>query len=753
MTRKTMESGLLAAFVGWLIDRRGPLLVLAIVLTLLAIPVAQRLSFEQNIESLYAKDDPQLQHFLQSKEWFGGDEFAIVAYQDADLFADEDFALTDGAEERIRNFAAQLSAVPGVNPESTQHLANALRFKYGRAYMKKVTQDFLVGRDNRTTAVVLRLLPEEESPVARGETIARIRALADAHEPPAYVVGEPIQIHDMFRIVQQDADRLFYVSLLVLSGVILLLFRSLRWVVLPIVVVVFTIVWTEATMVLTRFRLSMVSSMLYSMVTIIGIATVTHVIVHYLHARRTMDRSFALRTTLVNLLPAVFWTCATTAVGFAALLSSQVTPVRSFGLMMALASIFVLGATAVVLPGGIMLGNSDPVPPIPREATQLTRLLHTISGWIEGYPLTLALMGFGVLLATLPGLFLLEIETDFSRNFRETTPIVKALNFVEQNLGGAGTWEVNFPAPQELTPEFLERVARVSGQLAMMSDEDGNPAVRVAGLTEGLALIPNVPLMADTIDKRMRILSGFQKEFVPSLYDQDEGRMRIMLRGRERQRSEAKIGLIEEADRIVKAEFGSDAGAEETTATGIFVLLAFIIQSLLSDQLVSFAWAAVGIVTMMTLAFRSPSLGLVSLIPNIFPIVLVIGTMGWLGFPVNIGTAMIASVSMGLTVDSTIHYISGFQRLRADYSVDEALRRTHQEVGRALVFAYLALMAGFTVLALSQFIPLVYFGVVLSLAMLGGLIGDLLLLPVLLRWLENRKPPKIPKPKPLQAVA
>ena len=150
--------------------------------------------------------------------------------------------------------------------------------------------------------------------------------------------------------------------------------------------------------------------------------------------------------------------------------------------------------------------------------------------------------------------------------------------------------------------------------------------------------------------------------------------------------------------------------------------------------------AAIGITVMMALAFRNPWIGLVGLVPNLFPIVLVIGAMGWMGLPVNIATAMIASVSLGLTVDSSIHYISGFRRARAaGDDVATALERTHAGVGRAVVLANLALVVGFSVLTLSHFIPLVYFGILVSVAMLGGLAGNLVLLPVLLAWVEGRR--------------
>ena len=168
-------------------------------------------------------------------------------------------------------------------------------------------------------------------------------------------------------------------------------------------------------------------------------------------------------------------------------------------------------------------------------------------------------------------------------------------------------------------------------------------------------------------------------------------------------------------------------------ASGMFVLLAELIRSLLSDQLISFAVACGGILTCMTIAFRSIRIGLISLFPNIFPVAIVMGALGWAGEPVNIGTAMITSVSMGLTVDSTIHYITAFERARKSHSVTEALQHAHAGAGRAVVLSHLALVAGFLVLTASRFIPLVYFGALLSVSLIGGIFGDLVLLPLLLR--------------------
>ena len=126
-------------------------------------------------------------------------------------------------------------------------------------------------------------------------------------------------------------------------------------------------------------------------------------------------------------------------------------------------------------------------------------------------------------------------------------------------------------------------------------------------------------------------------------------------------------------------------------------------------------------------------LALIALVPNVLPILAVLGAMGWLGVRVNMGAAMIAAVSMGLSVDSSIHYITSFRRARSGgLSVAKALEEVQQSVGRAVVYSTIALIVGFLALCTSQFVPTIYFGSLVSLAMLGGLFGNLVILPLLL---------------------
>lgn len=745
-----LESG-----VNLLYKLRWGLLVVFLILTGFAYFPASKLDFEQSIESLYAKDDRHLLDYLESKRLFGGDEFVFVAYTVPGLLGEEGSRETDELKE-VRQFSQELSQIPGVNTDVTQNLANALSppklnfllrvlIRQKRDELIELSRGVLIGDDNETTAIVLRLLPEDQSPVPRAETFKQIRELAHAHEPRAYVVGEPVQVYDMFRYVEEDGDVLFKVSLSLLAVVLLLLFRRLRWVTLPLLVVICSIWWTEATLVIGNLQLSMVSSMLNSLVTIIGIATVAHVAVHFQALQReNVPRPDAIRRTMVELLPAIFWTCATTAAGFLSLLTSEIAPVRSFGIMMALGTLMVLIASTVLLPGGMSLGYLRQ-PSKQSDDKGLARKLKQVAQMNERYPKRILWGSLIFVIFSAAGFSRLTIETDFSKNFRDSSEIVKALDFVETRLGGASTWEVNFPAPSQLNKEYLDRVRALAEDLQQVNPPDKTQLTKVISITDTLDFVPSKPFASDPIQSKLDQIEDLQADFESSLYNPEQGRMRIVLRALERQSAEEKLSLIHKVDALAKKHFpGSETkesdqeskavDGEPGKAAGIFILLAYLIDSLLRDQLYSFLLAATSIWLIMSLAFRSLKLGLISMVPNLFPIVVVIGVMGWTGLTLNIGTAMIASVSMGLTTDSSIHFISSFLRARSrGASTDEALRSTQHSVGRAIIYATSALVAGFSVLTLSHFIPLIYFGALVSVAMVGGVFGDLVLMPILLR--------------------
>lgn len=726
-----MSSGFWNRLIDGLVRYRIALLLVAITLTGLSFYPAGQVSFDQSIESLYSPGNPHLLDYLESKKLFGGDEFVFLTYTDPDLFE-------ESGQERLRNLAARVAEVPGIVEDSVQSLDTYLdrtsrgAFKSRRKGVLAFSRGVLLGEDNQTTAIVMRLANEVDAVQPRAATIAELRRLAAEQILPTYVVGEPTLVLDMFRYAQEDGRFMGWAASALLAGVILFFLRDFRSILLPLIIVQMTIFWTKAALWGTHLQLTMVSSVLDSLVTIIGVSTVVYLSFYFQDLCTRTDRESAFRTMLQVIGMDIVWVCLTTAAGFAAHFSSHLHPVRSFGLTMVMGSLLVLLAIVLVLPAGMLSGGRKSAHVKPRGVQEVSHFLHGLTFWVLRHPRPIFLGTLAASLVAIGGLVQLKLETDFSANFRASTPVVQSLNFMEDRLGGAGIWEVNFAAPETLDPEYLEKVRKLAVKLRELRTGSQPALTKVVAITDGLDLVPRIPILVPDDEARLRWMDGLQPEFGPSLYNSERGRMRIMLRARERQSAEDKEQVIQRVKETARADF------PDAEVTGLFVLLAYLVESLLHDQWTGLVVGGVSLVAMMSIAYRSVWLGLISLVPNVLPIILLLGGMGWAGVPVNIGTAMISSDTMGLTIHDSIFYLSAYHRARqSGLNFRDSLSEVQTEVRRPLVYSNIALILGFLVLTTSHFVPLIYFGALVSTAIAGGLIVNLLLIPLLLQFGEG----------------
>jgi len=770
-----------AAILLWL---RWPLLVVGIVLAVVTFGPARRLDFDRSIENMFAPDDPLLPPYGKLKRVFGGNEIVMVAYRDEGLLASDGSGI-----QRLATLSDELKRATGVKDclslaEIEQFVRLRLRGNIAAPDdpvargMRDLFEGYTHGADGNTAAVVCILVPEREAAADRRGAIAGIRAAADAfgreHDTAVMVAGEPVMVTDGFRYVEDDGRRLGIWSTVLLGLTIVACFRSLRWMLIPIAVVQLSLLATRATLVWSGRPLSMVSSMLTAIVTVVGVATVVHVIVRYQEGRlqKLATREALLRAMAIVAAP-VFWACATDAVGFGSLLLAHVGPVRDFGLMMAVGSLLVPLCAALLLPG--MASAPQPrflarvdLAENPQPGGELERALSGLMNWVHRRPITTLVATVALAAIAIAGTMRVEVESNFTRNFRRGSPVVRSYDFIEANLGGAGVWDVIVPAPppDKLDWKYLESVLVLEDRLRS-EVQSGNDAGEGGDASDGRDVDPpaltKVVSLADAVETGAQIdrnslyvplvrnfvvrtvvneMYDKMPAFTESMYGEDPdepGRyyLRIMLRAREQQASADKQQIIEQVRTICREEFPGDANTNTPPAevTGYFVLLAQLIHSIVRDQWITFAAAAAGIGVMLLIAFRSPLLAAIALVPNVLPILMVLGLVGWVpGMKLNMGAAMIAAVSMGLSVDSSIHYVTALRRARAEgLSTIDALARVQPTVGRAMVLSTLALIVGFSVLCASDFVPTIYFGLLVSLAMLGGLLGNLVVLPLLIK--------------------
>ncbi len=733
-----------------LVKYRWMLLVLALGSGALAFFPARNVAFDRSIENMFAHDDPLLGPYRDVKDRFGGNEVVMLVYDDPQLFTEDGQGI-----DRVAAVTEKASQVDGVKSALSISVINKLLrpLSFGQDYpitqesnsraqkYRQLFEGYTHGADQRTVSVVCMLHPDQgvgdDGADPRRDTIRQLRAIAE--EETGTIAGEPVMVVEGFRFVEDDGKRLSVWTTILLAITIFVLFRSLRWVLIPVAVVWWSLLTTRGILQVSGLRLSMVSSMLTAIVTVVAVATIVHVIVRFRLARSEGNPPIsALTNTLAFLLVPVAWACLTDAVGFASLLNAKVGPVHDFGIMMAVGSVMVLIGTFLLVPGLALIGKFDTDPRPVWGEHHLGRWLERVVDAAGNHRVGLLAAVVVLVMFTSVGLGRLEVESDFTRNFRRDSDVATSYRFVEERLGGAGVWDAVITFDGSITPELLTRVGELENELRAIQIESDN------GPTEGLTKVIS---LSDATDGplpllQIRVMTAAMPEFMNALQwsspDKDHGALRIMLRARERQSAEQKLSLIKDVETLVKKEFPDaqreiEADSPTTGVTGFYVLLANLIQSMLKDQWTCFLIATVGIGCMMLIAFRDWKLALVALVPNAMPILVVLGLMGWLNIKMNMGAAMIAAVSMGLSVDSSIHYITSFLRARrAGTNVSEALHAVQQTVGRAMVFSTIALIVGFTTLCASEFVPTIYFGALVSLSMAGGLCGNLVILPLLI---------------------
>jgi hypothetical protein len=179
----------------------------------------------------------------------------------------------------------------------------------------------------------------------------------------------------------------------------------------------------------------------------------------------------------------------------------------------------------------------------------------------------------------------------------------------------------------------------------------------------------------------------------------------------------------------------------------MLVLYNNMLQSLFSSQIKTLGVVFLAILFMFIILFRSFKMAALAIVPNILAATTILGIMGLLGIPLDIMTITIAAITIGIAVDDTIHYVHRFQE---EYWVDRnywfAIMRCHNSIGRAMFYTSIIITLGFSILALSNFIPTIYFGLLTGAAMITALIANLTLLPLLISIVKPMKEPESSKP-------
>jgi uncharacterized protein len=596
-----------------------------------------------------------------------------------------------------------------------------------------------------------------ETAELRHQDIASIRAILSTYHDDVelYLGGAPMIADDMVTFVRSD---LATFSIVVFAFIVIalgIIFRRKRWVVLPLVCCAFAGIIVVGILGLMDWRVTVVSSNFMSLLLIITISLAVHLIVRYRELRATRhftNHKRLLRHAVLVMFKPCLYTALTTMVAFGSLVVSGITPIISFGWIMVMGVVTALTVVFLLFPALMSLMAAEP--DVVQPATPRFSITNMLARFTDQAGSRLLWIFALVFVISAVGVSRLQVENSFIAYFDEDTEIYKGMKLFDDKLGGTLSFDVLVNLPDEAALDDFDDgfddgfeednsdaywfTSDKMNQLKQMHEYlDEHPRtgkVLSFGAVVQLAeeLNGNEPidsflwaLLYTMLPETLR--TTVLNPFLSVEHNQARFNIRVIESDPELNRNE----LINEVRAGLQSNFGLTP--EQVEVSGMLVLYNNVLQSLYQSQILTLGVVLGVIMVMFLILFQSLRIAVLCIIPNIIAALLVLGIMGWLGIPLDIMTITIAAISVGIGVDNTIHYMHRFRReFHRLGNYKAAMYVCHGSIARAMYFTSLTIVAGFSILVLSNFIPTIVFGLLTSIAMLVALLGALTLLPQLL---------------------
>ena len=591
------------------------------------------------------------------------------------------------------------------------------------------------------------------------ELIDRIRGVLEGYKDEAeiFLGGAPMIADDLVTFVEADL-RTFSIAVVLLIIVALgLIFKKLRWVVMPLLCCGVAGTIMVGILGLMDWRVTVVSSNFISLLLIITISLTVHLMVRYRELRATRhysNHAKVLRHSVKSMFRPCFYTALTTAVAFGSLIVSGILPIITFGWMMMMGVATALMVAFTLFPAVMSSLKEDDTIFSSDLRLNLTSALAKITDNFKGK--ILVIYGL-ILILSILGLTRLRVENSFIDYFRESTEIYQGMSLLDEKLGGTLSFDVIVDLP--LDPDEFDDSFGGGFDDGFGSDEDNDAywftapkmnqieeihnyldvdpqtgKVLSFGSVIQLAKILNDGEPIDGLLWALlysRIPETLKDTVLNPFVSVDDNQLRFNVRVIESAEDLNRDELLRRIEEGIESEFGF--ADDQVRLSGILVMYNNVLQSLFQSQILTIGVVMLAIMLMFLTLFKSLPIAIICIIPNAIAAALVLGIMGWLDIPLDIMTITIAAISVGIGVDNTIHYMERFRREFSRFgNYRETMFCCHNSIGRAMYFTSMTIVAGFSILSLSNFIPSIVFGLLTSFAMLVALIGSLTLLPQLL---------------------
>ena len=738
-----------------LLARRGLSAAILVLATLLAAGGALRVRYDNSYRIWFVEGDPALVAYDDFLDRFGSDEAIIVALDTAgEPLSEETLLIVQGLSEGLARVPGVLDVWSLTHMEALVDAGGALEVRrlietvppdadtvarVGGLLKESPLYRRLVSPDRRATAILLSTKQTEGSfePTARLVREVRDVVAARAGGRDTWVAGGPVMDEAVFRYSEEDAKAYGVVMAVILLAALGWLFRSVAAMLLPPLVVLVALAWSVGFMGWMGFQANVLTTILPPVLAAVGIADAIHLLQHVrLGASRGLPPRDALRTAFVEVLRPCLLTSVTTAAGMASLLAASLQGMRELGAAAAVGVLvaFVMTMAGLplalsVLPRSWLAGLAAPG----RAAT---------SGWLVRAAAlamrrrVLVVCGAAAALAVaVGGASRLRTGSSLLSYVYEDDPMYVDTVAVDRAFGGAFPLEVYVEARGEadlLEPDTLRRIDSIAAELSALP-ASGEAFSGIDFLREARRVLLGDPpgrlALPATREEAAQILLLLEGRGDVGRYladDHRSARVEVAVAGTA---YEEMVAATPETERRLAELSGERMDA---TITGLARLMGGMEEYLLESQIRSFSLAFLLVGLLIALLFGSARVGLLAAVPNLLPLALMVGVMGFTGVKLDATNSMIAPLLLGIVVDDTVHVLERVTvARRRGCRVAEAFLVAVEEVGTAVLLTTVVLCAGFLTPILGSFRPNFYFAVLSVLALVLALLADLLVLPAL----------------------
>lgn len=743
-----------------LISYNKPILILSILGLTLALFLffVQKVNIDNSYESYFVSGDPSFNVYNSFIKSFGSDEFVYILYRPKhsnNLFSTETLESISTLAESLKDipFASKVHAL--TNKEFIFSDENDLSFlkidemvesqalDYGQIQKYLLNKSYINGNllteDGKYGAIFVEMsknfLDEEENTENYSSVV--YKSIQEILSNPAYhalelvAVGDPLINHVYNTTSENESIKMTGFALLFVAILIFIFYRSFRLPIGVLLVVIFALLGSVALLGMLEWKITLLFVILPSLLLTLGISACIHLLsTHKLQLQRNINSITALKQAVLEIAFPTFMTTVTTIAGFLSLLVAPIRAIREFAIYSSTGILLSFLFTFLILP--MFLKQKEQKKSTTDKKQISTVLLNHVFNISITHPKKILAIFSVVGVISIVGITKIQLESNWIEEFGDDIPIKHAYNKMNNIMGGTGTFALVLSGAKDsfYTTDFLERLEKFQSKAQSytsitktISLLDIVKDINVA-FNNGDELYRRIPNNNDLISQYLLAYEIGGGEDLDDYVNFDRTKTQITIRIKMGNTNEL-LDIFDQLNIDAKILFAGYT----PKMTGISSLSIKMVDYITQGQIQGFLLAFILISLFMFAIFRKIKYSIISMIPNLFPILFVLGIMGWFEIKLDYIKMLIACIAIGICVDDTIHFFTRFKIFFESKARNyvEALSNTIHSVGIPIIITSFILCVGFLIDTTSSMASMQSFGLLTMLTIFLALLSDLFL--------------------------